>query len=137
MPYAHLLKNLMKHLCSLCGHRNSGFTTVDMASNLNAIKKMWLNKCGVVSGVPLKVLEMIWPISYHSKKRMNPGHFIIHTDKGGIVVKNNLHRMPFLNLKEVETEVALCLIQDTIKTVQNNMEGFTKPEVEVAKAAHE
>ncbi len=66
---------------------------------------------------------------------MSPGHFIIHTDKGGIVMKNNSHRMPFRNLKEVEAEVALCLIQDTIKKVWNNMEGFTKREMEEAKAA--
>jgi hypothetical protein len=51
---------------------------------------------------------------------------------------NDLHSFSqFLNLKEVETEVALCLIQDIIKTVWNNMEGFTKREVEEAKAAHE
>jgi hypothetical protein len=68
---------------------------------------------------------------------MNPGYFIIHTDEGGIVVKNNPHRMSILSLKEVEAEVALCLIQDTIKTVGNNMEGFTNREVEEAKAAHE
>jgi hypothetical protein len=67
---------------------------------------------------------MIWPISYNFMKEMNPGHFILHTDKGDIVVKNKSHRMPLLNLKEVEAEVALCLIQDTIKTVWNNMEGF-------------
>ncbi len=106
-----------------------------MAGDLDSIKKMWLNKCGVASVLPLKVLKMIWPISYHSKKRMNPGHFVIHTDKGDIVVKNNSHGMLFLNLKEVEAEVALCLIQDTIKTVWNNIEGFTKHEVEEAKAA--
>jgi hypothetical protein len=137
MPYAHLLDNLMKQLHGLRGHTNSGSTAMDMAGNLGAIKKMWLNKCGVVSIVPLKVLKMIWPILYHSKKGMNLGHFIIHTDKGGIVVKSNSHGMLFLNLKEVEAEVALCLIQDTIKTVQNNMEGFTKREVEEAKAARE
>jgi hypothetical protein len=108
----------------------------DMAGNLGAIKKMWLNKCGVLSIIPLKILKMIWPILYHSKKGMNPGHFIIHTDKGDIVVKNNSHVMTFLNLKEVEAEVALCLIQDTIKTVWNNMQGFTKRELEEAKAAH-
>jgi hypothetical protein len=73
---------------------------MDMACNLSGIKKMWLNECGVVIVVPLKVLKMIWLILYHSKKGMNPGHFIIHTDEGDIVVKNNLHRMPFLNLKE-------------------------------------
>jgi hypothetical protein len=108
---------------------------MDMAGNLGTIKKMWLNKCGVASVVPLKVLEMIWPILYHSKKAINPGDFIIPTGKGDLVVKNNSHRMPFLNLKEVEADVALCLIQDTIKTVLNNIEGFTKREVEEAEAA--
>jgi hypothetical protein len=136
-PYAHLLNNLMKQLCGFCGHTNSVSTTIDMAGKLGTIKKMWLNECGVASAIPLKVLEMIWPISYHSKKGMNPGHFIIHTDKGDIVEKNNSQRMLFLNLKEVQAEVALCLIQDTIETVQNNMEGFTVHELEEAKAAHE
>ncbi len=106
-----------------------------MAGDLGAIKKMWLNKCGVESIIPLKILEMIWPISYHSKKGMNAGHFIIHTNDGNIIVMNNSRRMPFLNLKELEGEVALCLIQDTINTVQKNMEGFTKREVDEAKAA--
>jgi hypothetical protein len=50
-------------------------------------------------------------------------------------MKNNSCGMPSLNLKEVEAEVALCLIQDTIKTVWNNMEGFTKREVEEEKVA--
>ncbi len=45
--------------------------------------------------------------------------------------------MPFLNLKEVEVEVDLCLIQDTIETVQNNMESFTKHELKEEKAARE
>ncbi len=124
-PYARQLDNLMKQLHGLCGHTNSRSTTMDMDGNLSAIKKMWLNKCGMASIVPLKVLKMVWPILYHSKKGMNPGHFIIHTDEGDIVVKNHSQGMPFLNLKEVEAEVALCLIQDTIKTVWNNMEGFT------------
>jgi hypothetical protein len=114
---------------------------MDMARDLGAIKTMWLNKCGVVSIVPLKVLEKIWPISYHSnsKRGMSPGHFFIHTNKRYIIVKNKSRGMPFRNLKEVEAEVALCLIQDqdTIETVQNNMEGFTKHEVEEAKAACE
>ncbi len=66
---------------------------------------------------------------------MNPGHFVIHTKDGDINVKNNSHGMPFLNLKEVEAEVTLCLIHNTINTVWNNMEGFTKREVEEANAA--
>jgi hypothetical protein len=32
---------------------------MDMAGNLGSIKKMWLNKCGVARGIPLKVFEMI------------------------------------------------------------------------------
>ncbi len=136
MPYAHLLDNLMRKLRSLCGHMNSGSTVMDMVGDFGAIKKKWLNKCGVASSCPLKVLKKIWPNSYHSKRGMNPGHFIIHTNEGDIVVKNNSCRMPFLNLKEVEAEaeVALCLIQDTIEAVWINMEGFTKREVEEAKA---
>ena len=43
--------------------------------------------------------------------------------------------MSYLNLKEVEAEVALCLVQDAIQTVRGEMEGFTKQEVEETKAA--
>jgi hypothetical protein len=43
MPYAHLLINLMEQLRGLCGHTNSGSTMMDMAGDLGAIKKMWLN----------------------------------------------------------------------------------------------
>jgi hypothetical protein len=52
---------------------------MDMARDLGAIKKMWLNKSEVASVVPLKVLEKIWLISYHSNRGMNPGHFVIQT----------------------------------------------------------
>ncbi len=48
---------------------------------------------------------------------MNARHSIIHTNDGTIVMRNNSHEMPFLNLKELEGEVALCLIQDTINMV--------------------
>jgi hypothetical protein len=137
MPYAYLLDNLINQLYCLRGHTNSVSTAMDMAGELCAIKKMMLNKCGVASIVPLKVLKKIWPISYHSKRGMNPGHFVIHTNEGNIVVKNSSRGTSFLNLKKVEVEVAPCLIQDTIETVWNNMEGFTKRAVEEAKAAHE
>jgi hypothetical protein len=50
-------------------------------------------------------------------------------------MRNNSRGMPFLNLKELEGGVTLCLIQDTINTFQKNMEGFTKRKVEEAKAA--
>ncbi len=64
---------------------------------------------------------------------MNAGHFVIHTDKGNIKVCNNEKGMPYLNLKEVKVEVALLLVQ----TIRGNMEGFTKQEVEEARAVWE
>jgi hypothetical protein len=137
MLYREILKNLKKQLRSLCGHTNSGSTMMDKAGNLGVMEKMWLNKGGVASVILLKILEKIWPVSYHSAKGMNPGQFVIHADAGDLVVHNNQKGMPYLNLKEVEAEVALCLIQDAIQTIRGKMEGFTKQEVEEAKAARE
>jgi hypothetical protein len=108
---------------------------MDEAGALGAIKKMWLNEGRVASVIPLKILEKIWPVSYHSAKGTNPGHFVIHADAGDVVVRNNQKGMPYLNLNEVEAEVALCLVQDAIETVRGEMEGLTKREVEEAKAA--
>jgi hypothetical protein len=108
---------------------------MDKVGKLRMIKHMWLNKGGVASIVPLKILEKIWPILYHSSRGMNAGHFVIHTKEGDIMVRNNERGMPYLNLKEVEAEVALCLVQNTIDTVRSNMAMFTKREVEEAKAA--
>ncbi|KAL3810038.1 hypothetical protein ACHAXA_000207 [Cyclostephanos tholiformis] len=137
MPYKEILTNLQKQLRGLCGHTNSGSTVMDQAGALGAVKKVWLNEGGVASVIPLKVLEEIWPVSYHSKRGMNPGKFIIHSDAGDIVVRNNKQGMPYLSLKELEGEVALCLVQNAVKTVRGQMEGFTKREVEEARAARE
>jgi hypothetical protein len=134
-PYAHLLENLKKQLQGLCDHTNSGLSTMDEAGTLGAIKKMWLNEGGVASVIPLKILEKIWPVSYHFAKGTNPGQFVIHADAGDVVVQNNQKGMLYLNPKEVEAKVALCLVQDAIKTVRGEMEGFAKREVEEAKAA--
>ncbi len=45
--------------------------------------------------------------------------------------------MPYLDIRELEGEVALCLLQGTFKTVQANMKGFTKREIKDAKKAQE
>ncbi len=92
-----------------------------------------MNEGGIANIVPLKVLEKIWRITYDSHKGMNAGHFMIHTDTGDIKICNNKKGMPYLNLKEVEVEVALSFIQ----TIRGNMEGFTKQEVEEARAVRE
>jgi hypothetical protein len=132
-PYREILENLKKQLHGLCSHTNSGSTTMNKAGALGAVKKMWLKEGGVASVILLKILEKIWLVSYHSAKGMNPGRFVIHVDAGDIVVHNNQKGMPYLNLKEVKAEVALCLVQDVIQTVRGKMEGFTKQEVEEAK----
>jgi hypothetical protein len=107
------------------------------AGTMCDLKKVWLNEGGVASVVPLKLLEQIYPVSYHSAKGMNAGHFVIHSREGDIVCRNNSRGMPYLNLEELEAEVALCLIQDTIDTVRTNFEGYTKREIEEAKQARE
>jgi hypothetical protein len=130
-PYPHLLKILKKEERALVGHSNMGLGGMEMSSEMGAVKQMWLNEGEVVTIIPLKVLEKIWPVSYDS--RHNGGCFVIHTDRGNIIVKNNSKGMPNLDIRDVEAEVTLSFIQ----TVRGNMEGYTQREVEDARAAHE
>jgi hypothetical protein len=106
----------------------------------------------VATIIPLKVLERIWPVTYDSRR--NDGCFVIHTDQGDIVAKNNNKGMPYLYVREVEAGVALSFVQMTIgaveaervapdkgvsfvQTVRGNMDGYTQREVEDARAARE
>jgi hypothetical protein len=136
-PHAHFLDNLKKQGSYLRGHTNAGSAIMTHAGAMGDLKKVWLNEGGVASVVPLKLLKQIQPVSYHSARGMNPGHFIIHSREGDIVCCNNSRGMPYLNLEELDAEVALCLIQDTIDTVRTNFEGYTKHEIEEAKQACE
>jgi hypothetical protein len=125
---------------------------MDMSGKMGAVKQMWLNEGGVGTIIPLKVPEKIWSVSYDSRR--NGGCFVIHTDQGNINVKNNNKGMPYLDVRDVEAEVALSFIQTTIgaveaamvaparavsfvQTVRGNMEGYTQREVEDARAARE
>ncbi len=89
-------------------------------------------------------------MTYNSRR--NGGHFVIHTNQGNIIVKNNSKGMPYLDIKDVEAEVVLLFIQTTvgavkaamvapanavlfIQTVRGNMEGYTQHKVEDARAA--
>jgi hypothetical protein len=89
-------------------------------------------------------------VSYDSRR--NGGCFIIHTNQGNIIVKNNSKGMPYLNVRDMEAEVALLFIQTTIgaveaamvalaravsfiQTVRGNMEGYMQHEVKDARAA--
>jgi hypothetical protein len=79
---------------------------------VGAVEQMWLNEGGVATIIPLKVLEKIWPVSYDS--RHNGGCFVIHTNQGNIILKNNNKGMPYLNVRDMEAEVVLSFIQTTI-----------------------
>jgi hypothetical protein len=86
-PYLHLLTNLKKEERALMGHSNMGLGGMDMSGEMGAVNQMWLNKGGVATIIPLKVIEKIWPVTYDSRR--NGGHFIIHTNQGNIIIKNN------------------------------------------------
>ena len=101
------------------------------SGEIRALKKMWLNEGGVATILPLKELEKLWHAAYDS--RHHGGAFILHTDEGNIVLKNNNKHMPYLDLKVSKAKAVISLMQ----TVQGNMEGFTKHEVEEARKAQE
>ena len=108
-PYPELLKNIEQQKCGLVGHSNTGSCGMDKAGDLGAIKQVWLNEGGVATIVPLKVLEQIWPVTYDFKR--HGGKFVLRTDQGNIVIKNNSKGMLYLDLQELEAEVALSFVQ--------------------------
>ncbi len=67
-----------------------------------SIKGMWLNEGGEATIVPLKQLEKLWHVTYNLAR--HGGSFVVHTDGGNIVVKNNDKGMPYLDLRELEAE---------------------------------
>ena len=80
-------------------------------SQLGKTQGMWVNKTRIANIVPLEVISKIWRITYDSHGGMHAGHFIIHTDQGNIVVKKNEKGMPYIDLNEVDGEVALDFVQ--------------------------
>ena len=82
---------------------------MDKAGDLGAIKQVWLNKGGIAMIVPLKILEQIWPVTYDSRR--HGGKFVLKTDQGNIIIKNNGKGMPYLDLRELEAKVALSFVQ--------------------------
>jgi hypothetical protein len=104
---------------------------MDTTRDMGAIKQMWLNKGGVATIVPLKVLMKIWPVIYNS--RCHSGKFIWHTDQGDIFIKNNSKGRPYLDIQELVANVVLLFIQ----TVQGNMEGYKRRKVKEAPTVQE
>jgi hypothetical protein len=136
--YPELMENMRKQAHGLVGHNNAGSCGMDTAGQMGAVKQMWLNKGGVSTIIPHKVPEKIWPVTYDS--RCYGGLFVIHTDQGKNIVKNNSKRMLYLDLCELEAEVMLSFVQTSmlfVQMVRGNMEGYTQREVEEACATHE
>ena len=102
---------------------------MELAGNLGAVPKMWVNEGGSATIIPLKVLKKIWRVTYNSTR--NGGRFVVWTDQGNIVLNNNEGGMPYFNLKKPEAEVALSLVQ----TVRGNKEGYTRREFDEAREA--
>jgi hypothetical protein len=69
---------------------------------------MWLNKGRVATIIPLKVLKKIWPVTYDSRRY--GGSFVIHTNQGKIIIKNNNKGMLYLDLCKLEVEVVLSFV---------------------------
>ena len=67
-PYPELISNIRKEKRGLIGHTNAGSTGMELAGNLCAVPKMWVNKGGVATIIPLKVLEKIWRVTYNSTR---------------------------------------------------------------------
>ncbi len=132
-PYRELLDNVREVDRGLVRHSNCGSTSMNEVGSLGKLDGMLLNEGGIANIVPLKMISKIWRITYDSSGGMNAGHFVIHTDQGNIVVRKNPKGMPYINLKTVEGEVAL----DFIQTIRGNYDGFTRREVEEARAARE
>ena len=132
-PYRSLLEDVHEVQRGLVGHSNCGSTTMNEVGNLGKIEGMWVNEGGIANIVPLEMISKIWRITYDSAGGMNAGHFVIHTDQGNIVVRKNSKGMPFIDLDGVDGEMAL----DFVQTIRGNYDGFTRREVEEARAARE
>ena len=107
---------------------------MDSSGSLGALKQVWLNEGGVMAIISLKQLETLCPMVYNSTR--NEGAFICRTKDSDVVLKNNGKGMPYLDLREFEAKAVWSFAPEAalsfVQTVQGNMEGFTKREVEEA-----
>ncbi len=110
---------------------------MDSSGSLGALEQVWLNEGRVATIIPLKQLEKLCPVVYDSTR--HGGAFVCCTKDSNIVLKNNGKGMPYLDLREFEAKAVLSFAPKAalsfVQTVQGNMEGFTKREVEEAQKA--
>ena len=68
--YAHLFTNVKKQARGLMGHSNTGLCSMSSSGEMGALKKVWLNKGGMATILPLKGLEKMWHIVYGSRMQV-------------------------------------------------------------------
>ncbi len=138
-PYPELLSNLKKQARGLIGHSNAGLCGMDSSGSLGALEQVWLNEGRVAMIIPLKQLKKLCPVVYYSA--CHGGAFVCRTKDGDVVLKNNGKGMPYLDLREFKAKAVLSFAPKAalsfVQTMQGNMEGFTKCEVEKAQKARE
>ena len=108
-PFTYLLTNVKEQARVLMGDSNAGSCSMNSSGEVGALKKVRLNKGRVATILPLKELEKLWHVVFDS--RHHGGAFVLNTDAGNIVLKNNDKGMPYLDLRELKAIVALSLVQ--------------------------
>jgi hypothetical protein len=99
----------------LVGHSNAGPWGMNSSGELGAIKQMWLNKGCVATIIPLKQIKLMLPISYNSGSY--GGLFDIHSNQGDIIVGNYNKGIPFIDLRDLDAEVALGINEDAAQDI--------------------
>jgi hypothetical protein len=129
-PYPELLDEIKKQTVGLLGHGNAGSTFMGESGKLEGLKDVWINQDGIANIVPFSVLIKICRVTFDSDEG---DQFVVHTKEGPVRLKNNEVGMPYIDLEDTSERAALCFVQ----TVRERYEGFTRREVQEARAARE
>jgi hypothetical protein len=129
-PYPEILTSVERKSRGLVGHGNAGSTVMGESGTLGGLKNVWVNQGGIANILPFSQLIKMCRVTFDSE---HGDHFVVHTEDGPVSLKNNEVGMPYIDLEKSEERAAICLIQ----TIRERYEGFTRREIEDAKAARE
>jgi hypothetical protein len=129
-PYPELFTGIKTEDRGLIGHGNAGSTVMGETGHLGKLNKAWVNRGGIANIVPFNELIKHCRVTFDSTEGNN---FVVHTKDGSVALHNNEAGMPYIDLEESSERAALCFIQ----TIREQFEGFTKREIEAARAARE
>ena len=112
-------------------HTNAG-TSISRLQGYLGSHKFWIDPQGIANVISLRSLEKKYRVTYDSA--VAGGAFVVHTDRGEIrFVRCPDSGFPYVDLDDHTVDVAAMLVQ----SVRGNYEGFTRREIEKAKAARE